>query len=73
VTEQDTAGAVETTETETEDARDEADIAADYIEELLDICDLDGDIEIEERGGRVYLSVTENKTTKKKTIKTSNK
>ncbi len=34
-----------------DDARDEADIAADYIEELLDICDLDGDIEIEERAG----------------------
>lgn len=41
------------------DSRDEADIAADYIEELLDICDLDGDIEIEERAGRVYLSVTD--------------
>lgn len=36
---------------------DEGDIAADYLEELLDIADLDGDIEIEERGGRVYLSV----------------
>lgn len=59
MTEQDTAAAVETTDTETEDVRDEADIAADYIEELLDICDLDGDIEIEERGGRVYLSVTD--------------
>ncbi len=42
-----------------DDARDEADIAADYIEELLDICDLDGDIEIEERAGRVYLSVSD--------------
>jgi spoIIIJ-associated protein len=40
-------------------SRDEADIAADYIEDLLDICDLDGDIEIEERAGRVYLSVTD--------------
>ena len=37
--------------------RDEADIAADYIEELLDICDLDGDIEIESRNGRAYISV----------------
>lgn len=37
--------------------RDEGDIAADYIEELLDICDLDGDIEIETRGGRAYISV----------------
>ena len=42
-----------------EDSADEADIAADYIEELLDICDLDGDIEIEERAGRVYLTVTD--------------
>lgn len=37
---------------------DEGDVAADYIEELLDICDLDGDIDIDVRGGRVYLSVT---------------
>ena len=36
----------------------EGDIAADYIEELLDITDLDGDIEIDARGGRAYLSVT---------------
>lgn len=36
---------------------DEGDAAADYIEELLDICDIDGDIDIEERDGRVYLSV----------------
>lgn len=37
---------------------EEGDIAADYIEELLDIADLDGDIEIDARGGRAYLSVT---------------
>jgi spoIIIJ-associated protein len=37
---------------------DEGDIAADYIEELLDIADLDGDIDIDARGGRAYLSVT---------------
>lgn len=36
---------------------DEGDIAADYIEELLDICDLDGDIDIDTRGGRAYISV----------------
>ncbi|CAN5242642.1 hypothetical protein BH09ACT6_BH09ACT6_22810 [soil metagenome] len=36
---------------------DEGDIAADYIEELLDICDLDGDIDIDARGGRAYVSV----------------
>ena len=37
---------------------DEGDIAADYIEELLDITDLDGDIDIDVRGGRVYISVS---------------
>jgi spoIIIJ-associated protein len=36
---------------------EEGDIAADYIEELLDITDLDGDIDIDARGGRAYLSV----------------
>ena len=40
------------------DLDEEGDIAADYIEELLDIMDLDGDIEIDARGGRAYLSVT---------------
>lgn len=39
------------------DVLDEGDIAADYIEELLDICDFDGDIDIEVRGGRSYISV----------------
>ncbi|WP_435080438.1 protein jag [Clavibacter michiganensis] len=39
------------------DAVDEGDIAADYIEELLDICDLDGDIDIDQRGGRAYVAV----------------
>lgn len=37
---------------------EEGDVAADYIEELLDICDLDGDLEIEIRNGRSYISVT---------------
>ena len=37
---------------------DEGDIAADYIEELLDIADLDGDIDIDARAGRAYVSVT---------------
>ena len=37
---------------------DEGDVAADYIEELLDIADLDGDLEIEVRGGRAYVAVT---------------
>lgn len=37
---------------------DEGDIAADYIEELLDIADIDGDIDIDARAGRAYLSVS---------------
>lgn len=36
---------------------EEGDIAADYIEEFLDICDIDGDIDIEARPGRAYLAV----------------
>lgn len=35
----------------------EGDIAADYIEELLDIADIDGDIDIDARNGRAYISV----------------
>jgi spoIIIJ-associated protein len=40
------------------DAVDIGDVAADYIEGLLDIADLDGDIDIEEAGGRTTLVVT---------------
>ncbi|GAA1366529.1 single-stranded DNA-binding protein [Arthrobacter rhombi] len=36
---------------------EEGDIAADYLEELLDIADLDGDIDIEIRSGRTYISI----------------
>ncbi|TLP79907.1 protein jag [Nesterenkonia sphaerica] len=36
---------------------DEGDVAADYLEELLDIVDLDGDIEIEIRGERTFISI----------------
>jgi spoIIIJ-associated protein len=36
---------------------EEGDVAADYIEELLDITDLDGDIDIDARDGRAYVSV----------------
>jgi spoIIIJ-associated protein len=41
-----------------QDLVDEGDLAADYIEELLDIADLDGDIDIDARSGRAYGSVT---------------
>lgn len=37
---------------------EEGEVAADYLEELLDIFDLDGDINIDVRQGRAYLEVT---------------
>jgi spoIIIJ-associated protein len=36
---------------------DEGELAADYLETLLDIADLDGDIEIELRSERTYVTV----------------
>jgi spoIIIJ-associated protein len=36
----------------------EGDIAADYLEEFLDIYDLEGDIDIDVRQGRAYLEIT---------------
>ena len=46
------------TQTATREQLDrEGDVAADYIEELLDICDIDGDIDIDARNGRAYVSV----------------
>jgi spoIIIJ-associated protein len=40
---------------------EEGDIAADYLEELLDITDLDGDIDIDVREGRAYLAISASK------------
>ena len=50
-------GDVRDGEPSAEQVEDEGDIAADYIEEFLDICDIDGDIDIESRNGRAYVSV----------------
>lgn len=36
---------------------EEGNVAADYLEELLDIADIDGDIDIEIRSGRTYISI----------------
>ena len=47
----------------TSQLEEEGEIAADYIEELLDITDLDGDIEIDTRGGRAYVSVNSSEDT----------
>lgn len=49
--------AVEDIGAEAEEQYDEGDIAADYLEELLDIVDLDGDLDIEVRGDRTFISI----------------
>jgi len=46
------------TKTSIKDLEEEGEVAADYLEELLDIFDLDGDINIDVRQGRAYLEVT---------------
>ena len=43
--------------TDAADLEREGDIAADYIEGLLDIADIDGDLELDVRQGRAYVSV----------------
>lgn len=39
------------------DLEQESEIAADFIEEFLDVADLDGDLDIEIKADRVYISV----------------
>ncbi len=51
------AEAAETAAPSAQELDREGDIAADYIEELLDIADIDGDIDIDTRNGRAYISV----------------
>lgn len=36
----------------------EGDIAADYLEEFLDIADLDGDLDVDVRDGRAYIEIS---------------
>ncbi|AZS38702.1 hypothetical protein CVS47_03361 [Microbacterium lemovicicum] len=40
-----------------EQLEEEGDVAADYLEGLLDISDIDGDLALDVRGGRAYVSV----------------
>lgn len=59
------AGAVDSEDSEDSEGKgtsasrleEEGDVAADYLEELLDIADIDGDIDIEVRNGRTYISI----------------
>ena len=48
----------ETEERSVQSLEEEGDIAADYLEELLDIVDLDGDIDIDVRQGRAYVAIS---------------
>lgn len=47
----------ERTEPTQEQLEREGDIAADYLEGLLDIADIEGDLELDVRQGRAYVSV----------------
>ena len=49
----------EATATDAKQLDQEGDVAADYLEGLLDICDLDGDIDIEVDGSRARVSIVE--------------
>lgn len=40
-----------------EQLEEEGDVAADFLEVLLDIADIDGDLNLDVRGGRAYVSV----------------
>ena len=44
-------------ETTVEQLENEGDVAADFLEELLDIADIDGDLTLDVRQGRAYVSV----------------
>ncbi|BDZ39958.1 protein jag [Microbacterium suwonense] len=44
-------------ESTVEELEREGDIAADFLEELLDIADIDGDLNLDVRQGRAYVSV----------------
>lgn len=57
---QNSENAPEAAESAAKGLEEEGDIAADYLEELLDIFDLDGDIDIDVRQGRAHLEVTAN-------------
>ena len=48
---------VERTPATVEQLEQEGDIAADFLEELLDIADIDGDLALDVQSGRAYVSV----------------
>src|SRR6187402_2571324 len=59
MSEETVAATEETAEAQENLTERQGDVAADYLEGLLDILDLDGDIEIEVQPGRALVSVVE--------------
>ncbi|MDP9821316.1 Jag family protein [Nocardioides massiliensis] len=53
----DAGGPVENRSAKIERLENEGDIAADYLEELLDIADLDGDLDMDVEGDRALVSI----------------
>ena len=51
------SGAIGREPASVEQLEQEGDLAADFIEELLDIADIDGDLALDVRAGRAYVSV----------------
>ncbi|MFZ8423173.1 single-stranded DNA-binding protein, partial [Staphylococcus aureus] len=49
--------AIEPTAATEEQLEQEGDVAADFLEGLLDIADIDGDLALDVRAGRAYVSV----------------
>src|SRR5688572_9275675 len=52
-----TESVTERTEPTVAELENEGDIAADFLEELLDIADIDGDLNLDVRQARAYVSV----------------
>jgi spoIIIJ-associated protein len=48
---------IEASEPTVQQLEEEGDVAADYLEGLLDIADIDGDLALDVRAGRAYVSV----------------
>ncbi|HYJ94728.1 MAG TPA: hypothetical protein VEV86_08925, partial [Vicinamibacterales bacterium] len=51
------AAPIERTPATVEQLEQEGDIAADFLEELMDIADIDGDLALDVKSGRAYVSL----------------
>lgn len=67
-TTQPTSSPHESREATVEQLEQEGDIAADFLEGLLDIADVDGDLALDVRNGRAYVSVEADDTSSLRTV-----